>query len=71
MSRKFKIHDSGELYFVTFTVVQWVDVFTRTTTRNILLDSLKHCQENKGLDIYAWCLVPNDEPHSPHCRSQG
>ncbi len=25
----------------------------------IVVDSLKYCQQNKGLEIYAWCLMPS------------
>ena len=25
----------------------------------MIIDSLKHCQENKGLVIYAWCIMSN------------
>lgn len=32
MSEKYKIRDQDKLYFVTFTVVEWVDVFTPFST---------------------------------------
>ena len=48
-----------ELYFTTSTVVDWVDVFTRPEYKHIILESLAYCQENKGLDIYAWVLMTN------------
>ena len=32
----------------------WVDVFTRNEYKDILVDNLKFCQENKGLEIFAW-----------------
>lgn len=41
------------------TVIDWVDVFTRPDYRYILLDSIKYCQKNKGLVIFAWCLMSN------------
>ncbi|RNI29709.1 transposase [Rufibacter immobilis] len=58
MSVKNKIHE-GYLYYLTLTVVDWVDVFTRPVYRHIILDSLKFCQEKKGLELYAWCLMSN------------
>lgn len=58
MGIKNKISE-GYNYFLTLTVVDWVDVFTRPEYRYILLDSLKYCQNNKGLIIYAWCLMSN------------
>jgi len=57
MGRKYRIHDQQELYFVTFTVVNWVDVFIRDDYRQIVVDSIKYCQQNKGLQIYAWCIM--------------
>ena len=50
---------TGEVYFVTDTVVDWVDVFTRPIYKNIILESLEYCQKNKGLIIYAWVLMSN------------
>jgi putative transposase len=58
MGIKNKISE-GHIYFLTLTVVDWVDVFTRPVYRHILIDSLKHCQNEKGLEIYAWCLMSN------------
>ena len=46
-------------YFLTMTVVEWIDLFTRTTQKQLIIDSLKYCQENKGLCIYGWCLMPS------------
>ena len=45
---------NGEVYFVTDTVVDWVDIFTRPVFKHIIIDSLSFCQQNKGLIIYAW-----------------
>lgn len=49
----------AELYFITTTVVDWVDLFTRPKYKHIIVDSLAYCQENKGLKIYAWVLMSN------------
>ena len=49
----------GEVYFVTDTVVDWVDIFTRPIYRHIILESLQYCQKEKGLIIYAWVLMTN------------
>lgn len=48
-----------ELYFVTSTVVDWIDIFTRPKYKHIILESLSYCQEKKGLKIYAWVLMSN------------
>jgi len=49
MSRNYKFHDQERPYFVTFSVIRWIDVFTRREYKDILVDSLKYCIENKGL----------------------
>lgn len=59
MSRKYKFHNPDGLYFVTFTVQGWVDVFTRNEYKNILIENLTYCQKNKGLEIFAYCFMSN------------
>ncbi|TPE45153.1 REP-associated tyrosine transposase [Pontibacter mangrovi] len=49
----------GGLYFLTMTVVDWVDIFTRPVYKHILVDALKFCQEKKGLRLHAWILMSN------------
>jgi REP element-mobilizing transposase RayT len=57
MSRKYKIRDQEKLYFVTFTIVEWIDLFSRQVYRDIFLESLKYCQAHKGLDLCAYCMM--------------
>lgn len=57
MSHKYQIRDQEKLYFVTFTVVNWMDVFIRREYRDLFLDSVKYCQEHKGLELYAYCIM--------------
>lgn len=55
----YKIRNAKEIHFITFAVVEWIDVFTRKEYRDILIDSLKHCQKEKGLQLYGWCIMSN------------
>jgi putative transposase len=57
MSRKYKFRDQSKLYFVSFATVYWIDLFVRPTYVEILLSSLGLCQKEKGLEIYAWCIM--------------
>ncbi|MCB0480130.1 MAG: transposase, partial [Flavobacteriales bacterium] len=59
MSRNYKFHNPEGLYFVSFAVVRWLDVFTRVEYKEILLDSLAYCQKEKGMEIFAWCIMTN------------
>ncbi len=55
----YKIRNKEAAHFITFAVVEWVDVFTRKDYRDILLDSIRHCQKEKGLLLHAWCIMSN------------
>ena len=57
MSRKYKVRDQDKLHFVTFTVIQWLDVFIRREYKDILLDSIRYCQQHKGLEVWAYCIM--------------
>ena len=59
MSTKYKALSTEDCYFMTLTCVGWVDVFTRLSLKQIIIDALKYCQEHKGLEIYAFCLMPS------------
>ncbi len=59
MSERYKIQDNDKPYFMTITVVGWIDVFTRLGLKNIIVDSLNYCVKIKNLNIYAWCLMSN------------
>lgn len=57
MSRKYKFGDSNKLYFISFAVVYWIDLFIRKEYKEIILDSWRYCQSEKGLEIYGWCIM--------------
>jgi REP element-mobilizing transposase RayT len=59
MASTHKIDDQKELYFITLTVVDWIDVFTRDCYREIFINSVKFCQKNKSLEVGAWVLMTN------------
>ncbi|VAW28495.1 hypothetical protein MNBD_BACTEROID06-429 [hydrothermal vent metagenome] len=57
MGRKYKIRDQEGLYFVTFTIVYWLDLFIRDVYKQAVVDSLNYCQDKKGLEVYAWVIM--------------
>jgi REP element-mobilizing transposase RayT len=59
MSTKYKAKNIEKAYFVTITSVDWVDVFTRLNHKMTIVDSLRYCQKHKGLEIYAYVLMPS------------
>jgi hypothetical protein len=50
MSEKYKFRDPLGCYFVTLTTVGWVDVFTRPETKQVVIQSLRHCQKDDKVD---------------------
>ncbi len=56
---KYIIRHSQETYFLTLTVVKWVDLFSRKEYRDILVDSLNYCVKHKNLELYAWVVMTN------------
>ncbi len=59
MSNSYQIKDQNATYFLTFQVVGWVDVFSRKTYRDMIIESLQYCIKNKGLLVYAYVLMTN------------
>ena len=57
MSERYKVGDPAIPHFVTITVIDWVDLFTRPIYKDLILDSLKYCSEHKGLIIHAYCIM--------------
>lgn len=55
----YKIRDQHGLYYLTMTVVAWVDLFTRENCKEIVIASLKYCQEHKGLEVYSYVIMPS------------
>lgn len=57
MSRNYKFNNPDGVYFISFSVVEWLDVFIRNEYKNIIIDSLNYCQKEKGMEIFAWCIM--------------
>ena len=58
MSEKYKTTEDG-LYFVSFSVVGFLDVFTRRIYQEILVESFIFCQIKKDLKLYCYCIMTN------------
>ena len=59
MSSKYKPGNHETPHFLTFTIVGWIDVFTRDIYKDIFVESLNYCIENKGLALHAWVIMTN------------
>ncbi len=59
MTTGYQIKEQDALYYLTLQVVDWVDVFTRPIYRDIVIESLQYCINNKGLQVFAYVVMSN------------
>lgn len=59
MDEGYKIRDQSKPHFLTFTIVDWIDVFTRKSYRDCLVESLDYCIHHKGMIVYAYVIMSN------------
>lgn len=59
MSTGYQILDPSQTYFLTFTVIDWVDIFSRKVYRDIIIDSFTYCRKEKGLKIWSYVIMTN------------
>lgn len=53
------IKDQSATYFLTLTIVKWIDIFTKREYRDVVVDSLNYCTKSKGLVLNAWVIMSN------------
>ncbi len=52
-------NNENEAHFLTITVIEWIDIFTKPEYFQIIIDSLKFCRKNKGLLLYEYVIMTN------------
>ena len=56
---EYKFIDGVYVYFVTFTIVDWLPIFINPEPVGIINESLRFCINNKDLHIHAYVIMPN------------
>ncbi len=59
MTTGYKIEFQDRAHFLTFTVVDWVDLFSRKEYRDTLLESMEYCRRAKGLKVWGYIILTN------------
>jgi REP element-mobilizing transposase RayT len=59
MGDAYQIKDQYALHFLTFQVVGWMDIFSRQSYRDVVVDSFNFCRKEKHLKIRAWVIMSN------------
>jgi REP element-mobilizing transposase RayT len=55
---RYGFHSDRSVYFVTFSIVDWLPVFIAEASMRIVTDSLNYCHKNKGLRTNAYVIMP-------------
>jgi REP element-mobilizing transposase RayT len=59
MKEGYQFRDKTGIYFLTFTIVDWVDLFSRKIYRDILIESLNFCIKKKHAIVYGYVIMTN------------
>jgi Transposase IS200 like len=59
MKEGYVVRDQTLPHFITATVVDLVDVFTRKTYRDAVIDCFDYCIKNKGMILYSYVIMSN------------
>ena len=55
----YKIRNQRGIHFLTFQVIDWMDVFTRKQYKDIFIEALQYCQTEKELRVHAYVIMSN------------
>jgi putative transposase len=55
---RYRFHSDGALFYVTFSVVDWLPIFVSEAACKIVTESLNFCHRQKGLRINAYVIMP-------------
>jgi len=59
MATRYRFGDNTLPHFITFGVVNWIDALSRECYKEIVVDSLKYCIDEKSLILNAWVIMTN------------
>jgi putative transposase len=59
MRSRYKINNPGNIYFVTSSIVNFINIFISEKYIKILLDTLAFNQKDKNLQIFAYVIMEN------------
>ena len=56
---RYKITEPNSPHFLTNTIVNWIPIFTRLGSVQIILDSFSYIQNNQDIKIYGYVILEN------------
>jgi REP element-mobilizing transposase RayT len=55
---RYRLHSDAAVYFITYSVIEWLPIFISEATCKIITDSLAFCHREKHLRIIAFVIMP-------------
>ena len=59
MKEGYTIKEQEKAHFITATVVDWIDVFSRKSYRDYIIECFDYCIKNKGMILYGYVIMSN------------
>ena len=59
MKEGYVIREQEKAHFITATVVDWIDVFSRKSYRDCIIECFDYCIKNKGMILYGYVIMSN------------
>ena len=56
---RYKIYEPTHPHFITCTVVNWIPLFTRKESVEILLETFRYLQKDEDFKLYAYVILEN------------
>jgi putative transposase len=51
--------DENKIHFLTFTTIEWIDIFTKIEYFDLIISTFRYCQKNQGLLLYGFVIMTN------------
>jgi REP element-mobilizing transposase RayT len=55
---RYRFHPDGTIFYLTFTIVDWLPVFVSEEACKFMVDNLDYCHRHKGLRTKACVIMP-------------
>ena len=59
MKEGYVIREQEKAHFITATVVDWIDVFSRKSYSDCIIECFDYCIKNKGMILYGYVIMSN------------
>ena len=59
MKEGYTIKEQEKAHFITATVVDWIDVFSRKNYRDSIIECFDYCIKNKAMILYGYVIMSN------------